>query len=91
MKKEILYELGLSKNEVEVYLCLLKLGNSTAIRIAQSSKIHRPNVYDALDKLVNKGLVAYYMQEDTKHYEVSDPNQLMNLLELKEGSIFRAQ
>lgn len=84
MKAEILYELGLGKNEVEVYLKLLELGPSTASQIAKVSKIHRPNIYDSLAKLIKKGLVAHFLQEETKYYEVIDPEQLMTLLETKE-------
>lgn len=84
MKKEILLDLGLNKNEAEVYLKLLELGPSTAVQVAQGSKLHRPNVYDALNKLVKKGLVAHFMREDVKYYEVVDPEQLMTLLKAKE-------
>ena len=84
MKKELLMELGLNKNESEVYLKLLELGPSTAVQVAQGSKLHRPNVYDALNKLVSKGLVAHFLKEETKYYEVVDPEQLMTLLKAKE-------
>jgi len=54
METGILSELGLSKNEIEVYLTLLELGTSTAVHIAKAAKLHRPNVYDALDRLSKK-------------------------------------
>lgn len=87
MDTEILNELGLSKSEIEVYTKLLELGPSTAIQVAKFSKLHRPNVYDSLNKLSKKGLVAYFKREETKYFEVVDPEQLMTLLESKERKL----
>ena len=89
MEKQTLYDLGLSKNEVEVYLSLLQLGPSTAIDVAKETRLHRPNIYDALNKLSKKGLVAHFMRETTKYYEVVDPDQLMTLMKLKEGDLLK--
>ncbi|MBW3005149.1 hypothetical protein KY310_04940, partial [Candidatus Woesearchaeota archaeon] len=84
MKKEVLAEVGLSKNEIEVYLKLLELRTAKAMELAKATRLHRPNVYDALSRLVKKGLVGHYTREKTKYYEVVDPEQLMNLLKAKE-------
>ncbi len=84
MEKDILYELGLGKNEVEVYIALLKLGSSAASQIGKLASIHRPNIYDSLNKLIKKGLVTYFVQNEKKYYEAADPEQLMNLLTSKE-------
>jgi len=84
MESAILSEMGLSKNEIEVYVKLLELGPSTAVQIAKLAKLHRPNVYDALERLIKKGLVTHFLKEDIKCYEVVDPDQLMNLLKAKE-------
>jgi len=83
-KEEILEELGLSKNEVKVYLTLLELGSATSWEISKKIKIHRTNTYDALSRLVKKGLVAYMTKNDKKLYEVLDPRQLKNVLKEKE-------
>ncbi len=84
MDKQVLYDLGLGKNEVGVYLKLLELGPSTGFRIAKVAKLYRPNVYDALVNLAKKGLVAYFTQNNVKYYEVVEPEQLMALLKSKE-------
>jgi sugar-specific transcriptional regulator TrmB len=86
-KEEVLHDLGLSKNEIEAYLRLLELGPATAVSVAKATKLHRPNVYDALERLVQKGLVAYFTQEKTKYYEVVEPEQLMTLLKAKESQL----
>jgi sugar-specific transcriptional regulator TrmB len=87
MDTQILEDSGLSKNEAKVYLKLLELGPSTAVEVAKASKLHRPNVYDILNKLCKKGLVAYFKREDTKYYEVIDPEQLITLLQSKERNL----
>jgi sugar-specific transcriptional regulator TrmB len=84
MKEEVLCELGLSKNEIATYLKLLELRTATAVEVAKETRLHRPNVYDALNRLVKKGLVSHYTQEKVKYFEVVDPEQLMNLLKAKE-------
>ncbi|MBW2973882.1 hypothetical protein KY346_05840 [Candidatus Woesearchaeota archaeon] len=84
MDTQILEDLGLSKNEVKVYLKLIELGPSTAVEVAKASRLHRPNVYDILNKLSKRGLVAYFLKEKTKYYEVVDPEQLFTLLKAKE-------
>jgi sugar-specific transcriptional regulator TrmB len=84
MKEKILEEIGLSKNEVTTYLKLIELGPSTAVEVAKGTRLHRPNVYDALNKLVKRSLVGYFLKEKVKYYEVLDPEQLMTLMKAKE-------
>jgi len=90
MNEQVLLDLGLSKNEVSVYLKLAEMGPSTAVQISQEAKIHRPNVYDALDILVKKGIIAYFVREKVKYYEVADPEQLLTLSKIKEMDIKNA-
>ena len=65
---QLLTSLGLSKNEAKVYLALLDLGSATAGKIAEKSKVHRTNVYDALERLIEKGVVTYIFKKDIKNY-----------------------
>lgn len=53
-----LNELGLSFTEAKIYLTLLKNGILAAKEIAQSSSVARPHIYEALEKLMEKGLVT---------------------------------
>jgi sugar-specific transcriptional regulator TrmB len=78
--ESVLENIGLSKNESKVYLELLTLGKSTATELSKSSKIHRSNVYDALDKLIQKGVVAHSIEGGTKNYEAADPSNLLTIL-----------
>jgi sugar-specific transcriptional regulator TrmB len=76
----ILEHLGLGKNEIKVYLRLHKIGPSSPGNIAEKLDIHRPNVYDALEKLVAKGLITYIFSEGKKLFQASDPENLLGML-----------
>ncbi len=84
LKEEVLESLGLTKNEVKVYLALLELGSSTSWEISKKVRIHRTNTYDALNRLVKKGLVSYITKKDKKFYDILDPLLLKNVLKEKE-------
>ena len=84
MKQKILQEIGLTKNESLVYLNLLELGLTTVSALSKKCKLHRSNVYDAIERLIEKGLVAYIIKNDTKYYEATDPDSLHNLIKEKE-------
>ena len=86
-KLRIVEECGLSQNQAKVYLALLGLGNSTATAVIEKSKLHRPNVYDALEQLIQKGLVTYVIQNNIKYFQANDPDSLLNLLKEKELKI----
>jgi DNA-binding transcriptional regulator GbsR (MarR family) len=87
MDENILEEIGLSKNEAKVYLSLIYLGCTTAGKIAKHSKVPRPNVYDALERLQEKGLVSHVMKDEKMHFEASEPSALMNLLKEREARL----
>jgi sugar-specific transcriptional regulator TrmB len=85
--KFILEEAGLAGNEVKVYLALLELGSALAGEITKKSGVNRTNVYDALDKLTEKGLVSYVIQANRKYFEAASPDNLINYLKEKEKDI----
>jgi predicted transcriptional regulator len=87
MNEEVLREIGFSMNEAKVYIALLELGSSTAGGIAKKSKVHRTNVYDALEGLTKKGAAAHFLKNGVKYYEATDPDNLMNLLKEKEWAL----
>ena len=87
MKESILAEIGLSKNEAKVFVTLLDLGSSTAGKVAEKSNVHRTNVYDALERLIVKGLVAYVIKGKIKLFEATDPKILMSILKEKENKL----
>ena len=81
---EILESVGLHKNEILVYLDLIKVGHSSAHETSHRTKIHRPNVYDILDKLIKKGIVTQSIENNVKMFYPVSPQNLLNYLKQKE-------
>lgn len=89
MNEDFLLEMGFSRNESKVYFALLKNGLSNPTQISSSTSIHRTNVYDCLDRLIEKGLVSYIYKEGKKCYQASDPNKLKDILQEKEQKFYK--
>ena len=64
MNTETLVSIGLTKGEADVYLTLLKLGNTTSGKIIKESKVSRSKVYDVLERLKQKGLVTEIIKKN---------------------------
>jgi len=52
---QILKEIGLTETEIKVYTTLLSLGATSAGKIVEATGVYRKNLYDALNKLIDKG------------------------------------
>ena len=89
MHEELLRELGLSLNESRVYEVLLPMGEASVQNISDKSGIHRRNIYDALSKLIDKGLVSEVIVGGEKNFKVTTPERLSDLLEEKKEKLNR--
>ena len=76
---KMLENFGLTITEEKVYLALLKLGSSPAASIIKKTQLHRTTVYDVLDRLIEKGLVGYIVQDKLKHYSATNPSKFLDL------------
>ena len=85
--KELLEEIGLTKAEINVYLALLELGSSTTGPIVDKSRASSSKIYEILDKLMQKGLVSYIIQEGIKHFEAADPKRIIDYLQEKQARL----
>jgi sugar-specific transcriptional regulator TrmB len=83
MYTDLLQELGLSPNETKIYEALLTYGGSGVSTIAIRSKIHRRNVYDAIHRLLEKGLVCEVQGKGEIVYEPVEPSKLLEMAEEK--------
>ena len=82
-----LREFGLSDNEIEVYLALLKTGISTANRIAELTGMKRSTCYDTLRLLVSKGIISTHIRDDKNYFETAPPQKIIDILKYKEERI----
>ncbi len=71
-----LKELGLSKNSAEIYIALLKQGESQAGPLVSETKLHRVLVYNALEELIERGLVAVNRRKNIKIFRALNPSIL---------------
>lgn len=81
---EILQNLGLTSIESKVYLTLVEIGESLAGTVAGRAHIHRRNTYDALEKLLQMGLVSYTMLNNRKYWNAVHPERVLALMKEKE-------
>lgn len=84
---EDLKELGLTDGEAKVYIALTELGSSTVGPIVKKAKVAYSNVYEILDRLLDKGIISYITKERTKYFQAVSPNNLLDFLDKKEDQI----
>jgi len=82
-----LKEIGLSTTESKVYLALLGLKSSLAGEITKVSGINRTNVYDALERLTEKGLVTHIINTKRKVFEPVNPIRLQEILKERQENL----
>ncbi len=78
---EQLVAVGLTDNEIKVYLYLLEQGMSSPPQVAKGTGIARPNLYGLLRLLKEKGLVAEHKKGTRNTYSSTDPSALVSGLE----------
>lgn len=84
MYQELLQKMGLSLNESRVYEALLQVGESNVNKISIKSKVHRRNVYDSLNKLIEKGLASETFVKGEKLFKPTDPQRLQEMIKERE-------
>lgn len=90
MFQTIFQQFGLSKNESAIYEILLREGETSVATIAKKSNIHRRNVYDALRRLIEKGVVFEVLSARENLYQAVNPDKFMEFVEEKRTILERA-
>lgn len=75
---------GFTRNEVKVYLSLLKLGKATSYTIVKEAGVSSGKIYETLDKLIGRGLVSYVIIRGKKYFEAADPERLIDYMKKRE-------
>ncbi len=81
--KQDLVKFGLTENEAETYLVLLKIGEARTGQISKETKINRSLVYRVLETLKNKGLVSEVIKENRSYFSANNPQNLKKIIEEK--------
>ena len=79
----ILKEIGLSEQEINVYIGLLKTGGSDATTLANEIGIKRTTVYPILEKLISSEIVTSLEQGKKRLFVPIKPSKLISLYERK--------
>lgn len=87
MYQEIFQSLGLSPNEAKIYESLVEKGESSISGISIAAKIHRRNAYDAIHRLIDKGLAFEIFSSAENRYNAVDPDKLKELYAEKEQKL----
>ncbi len=85
--KSFLKDAGLDEKETLIYLSLLQTGPTAIRKIAEMSGINRGTTYEALKKLKNLGLVAYFHQGKHQHFVAENPKNLFKLITRKKNEV----
>jgi len=87
MNTNILKDLGLSKNEINIYIAGLKLGLSNVTTFAEETKLARSTAYDSLKALKEKGLASEIIKSSSRYFNVAEPRIILKKLQEKETKL----
>ncbi len=88
--QELFQSLGLAKNEAKIYEVLVREGDSPVGKISKKSGIHRRNVYDSLNRLIEKGLTIEVVSSNENQYQAVEPKKLAEILAEKFENLDKA-
>ncbi|MFH1802948.1 MAG: helix-turn-helix domain-containing protein [archaeon] len=87
MKTEDLKKIGLSKSEATLYLSLLKLGASEVQPLIESTGFYKANVYQALERLCEKGIVSRVIEGKKRVYQIQKPESIIEFIKKKKDEL----
>ena len=82
-----LREIGLTENEIKIYLDLLKSGSSSAYDISKRTGIYRVHIYDKVEQLMTKGLVTHVYKGAKKYFQATDPERVLDYIADKKKNL----
>ncbi|MBR9705145.1 TrmB family transcriptional regulator, partial [Candidatus Pacearchaeota archaeon] len=87
MDLSILRKIGLSDGEIKVYNALLEIGVSSMNNIHEKVGIDRRNIYDILNKLIERGLVSYIDKNNKRVFKITNPEKILSYIEEKKSNL----
>jgi len=83
MDTSVLENIGLSKNEVLVFVKLVELGESKTGIVISKTGVQSSGVYNAVRSLIEKGLVSFIKKNRIKYYKAADPKTILDYIDTK--------
>lgn len=87
MDLDILRKLGMSDGEVKVYKALLEIGVSSINSLHEKVGMDRRNIYDILNKLIERGLVSYSEENGKRTFRISSPDKIVSYIDEKKSDL----
>jgi len=87
MELEILEKIGLSKGEIKIYSAILNLGITSLNKIHEETGIERRNIYDIINKLIERGLITYVTENKKRLFQTTHPNKIIGYIEEKKQDL----
>ena len=81
--KESLISLGLSVQEADIYIALLRQGGASASVLAREIGMKRTTAYAILKNLTEKGFSSVYFRSGKRVYHAQKPHKIASLVEQK--------
>ena len=87
MEIECLKELGLSNGQISIYSAVLELGAAPLNKIQERTRRERRNIYDILNKLIQRGLVTYVLEDQKRVYRCTHPSHICEEISSKKSAL----
>lgn len=87
MVREALRKIGLSDEEINIYLLLLKKGFSKATVLSKELGVARTTIYRFLSSLHEKGLVSESIQNNVRYFYPVKPERIPEIIEERANEI----
>ncbi len=87
MDIQILKKIGLTDGEARVYNALVLTGQSSSGAIIKKSRVSASKVYVILEKLMQKGLVSYIVENNVKKFQASAPENISRYVHKKKAAV----
>ncbi|MFH1541099.1 MAG: helix-turn-helix domain-containing protein [Elusimicrobiota bacterium] len=87
MDWNVLREIGLTEGEIRVYKALAILGKSSSGGIMKKSGISSSKIYLILEKLIQKGLVSFILENNVKKFQVTNPKSVLDYIDNKKTDL----
>lgn len=82
-----LIKIGLTEGEAKVYAALLELGPSTVGPLTKRSRVAYSNIYEVLQRLIEKGVVTVIIKNGVKNFQAVSPDSLFKFLDKKQQTL----
>ncbi len=87
-EKSLLQNLGMNQHESLIYEKLLEKETNSITDIEKLTKLHRPQIYNALKVLQEKNLVQIVIKGKRKYYSATSPQAIEQIFTQKEKEFF---